>query len=96
MLRPRYSFLIPVLAAGCVGGFIGWTVARVGCATTTCTLFANLAISLVSGLVAAAGVGIVVVLADRSLHEWREWQSGAESGAEDGIPPGRDETAGEG
>ena len=96
MLRPRYSFLIPVLAAGFAGGFIGWTVARVGCAGSTCTLFSNVAIGLVSGLVAAAGVGIVVVLADRSLHEWREWKAGAESGAEDDISPGRDETAGEG
>ena len=34
---------------------------------------------LVSGLTAAAGVGIVVVLADRSLREWREWKAGEES-----------------
>lgn len=75
MARLRYSFVAPVLLAGIVGGFIGWTVIRVGCSDPdACSALSSLAVGVVSGLVAAAGVGIVVVLADRSLREWREWQ----------------------
>ena len=86
----RYSFLAPVLIAGAVGGFIGWTVTRVGCAGNTCSPLASLSIGLVSGLVAAAGVGIVVVLAHRSLKEWGEWQEGADDRSEGSEPPDSD------
>ena len=79
MARFRYTFVVPVLVAALVGGFIGWIVSRVGCTGDACSPLANLAIGLVSGLVAAAGVGVVVVLADRSLREWREWRDGAGS-----------------
>ena len=74
MGRLRFTFVVPVLLAGVVGGFIGWTVTRVGCSDAACSALSSLAIGVVSGLVAAAGVGVVVVLADRSLREWREWQ----------------------
>ena len=53
------------------GAFIGWIVTRLGCAEGTCTQSA-LVIAAIAGFVAAFGVGIVVVLADRSLREWRE------------------------
>lgn len=80
MTRLRYSFVAPVLLAGVVGGFIGWTVTRVGCSdANACSALSSLAAGVVSGLVAAAGVGIVVVLADRSLREWREWQGSDDS-----------------
>ena len=79
MARLRYSFLLPVLTAGVVGGFIGWTVARVGCSGSACSSLAGLMIGVVAGLVAAAGVGVVVVLADRSLREWREWRESDET-----------------
>ena len=95
MARLRYTFVMPVLAAGLVGGFIGWTVTRVACIGNSCSLVTNLAIGLVTGLVAAAGVGIVVVLADRSLREWREWRDGVESGAEGDVSPRRDMSTGE-
>lgn len=95
MARLRYSFVIPVLAAGLVGGFIGWMVTRVGCVGSSCSPLTNLAIGLVSGLVAAAGVGIVVILADRSLREWREWQDGPESGADGNAPLHRETSRGE-
>ena len=74
MAKLRYTFVVPVLIAGVVGGFIGWTVTRVGCPDAACSALSSLAIGVMSGLVAAAGVGVVVVLADRSLREWREWQ----------------------
>ena len=79
MTRLRYTFVAPVLLAGIVGGFIGWTVTRVGCSPPDCSVVGSLAIGALSGLVAAAGVGVVVVLADRSLREWREWQRASES-----------------
>ena len=91
MARLRLSFVLPVLASGLAGGFIGWIVTRVGCLGSACSPVTNLLIGLVSGLVAAAGVGIVVVLADRSLREWREWTEGGAGG--DSAPP--DETTGE-
>ena len=72
MARLRYSFALPVLAAGALGAFIGWVVTGAGCSGASCGIATKLAVGLISGMVAAAGVGIVVVLADRSLREWRE------------------------
>ena len=89
MARLRYTFLVPVLAAGLVGGFIGWTVTRVACIGSFCSPVTNMGVGLLSGLVAAAGVGVVVVLADRSLREWREWrddQEGDQSPLHDTAP----------
>ncbi len=78
MARLRYTFAVPVGLAALIGGFIGATVTRVGCVDSTCAGLSILMVSVVSGLVAATGVGIVVVLADRSLREWR---------SEGGDPP---------
>ena len=85
MTRLRYTFAIPVLLAGVTGGFIGWTVTRLGCDGTSCSQVANAVVGLLTGLVAAAGVGIVVVLADRSLREWNEWRAGSGGETEDGA-----------
>ncbi len=82
MARLRYSFFLPVVGAGLVGGFIGWTVTAVGCADTSCSPIMGPVIALASGLVAAAGVGVVVVLADRSLREWRDNQQARKLDAE--------------
>lgn len=71
MVRLRYTFAVPVGLAGLIGGFIGGTVARVGCLDSSCDSLSILLVAAVSTLVAAGGVGIVVVLADRSLREWR-------------------------
>ncbi len=90
MGRLRYTFLVPVLLAGVVGGFIGWTVTRVGCSDTPCSALSSLAIGVMSGLVAAAGVGVVVVLADRSLREWREWQKSGDTRSRDTKRADRD------
>lgn len=71
MARLRYTFAVPVGLAALIGGFIGGTVTRVGCIDASCNSLSILLVSAVSGLVAATGVGIVVVLTDRSLREWR-------------------------
>lgn len=71
MVRLRYTFAVPVGLAGLIGGFIGGTVTRVGCVDSSCNSLSILSVAAVSALVAAGGVGIVVVLADRSLREWR-------------------------
>lgn len=75
MARLRYTFAVPVGLAMLIGGFIGGTVARVGCLDSPCNSLSILMVSAMSGLVAAAGVGIVVVLTDRSLREWRSERS---------------------
>ena len=71
MVRLRYTFAVPVGVAALIGGFIGGTVARVGCLDSSCDSLSVLLVATVAALVAATGVGIVVVLADRSLREWR-------------------------
>ncbi len=72
MRRLNYWVVGSVLVAFGSGGFIGWIVTTTGCADD-CTTSAIL-IGLIAGLVAAVGVGVVVVLADRSLNEWRTAQ----------------------
>ena len=71
MARVRLTFALPVAAAALIGGFIGGTVTRLGCAGPACSSLTVVVVSLASALVAGTGVGIVVVLADRSLREWR-------------------------
>lgn len=80
MARLRFTFAVPVALAALIGGFIGGTVTRVGCLDGPCSSLSVLMVSVVSGLVAATGVGIVVVLADRSLREWRSETGGAPGG----------------
>lgn len=80
MVRLRYTFAVPVGLAGLIGGFIGGTVARVGCLDSSCDSLSILLVAAVSALVAAGGVGIVVVLADRSLREWRSESRDAAGG----------------
>ena len=87
MARLRYTFAVPVGLAALIGGFIGGTVTRVGCIDASCNSLSILLVSAVSGLVAATGVGIVVVLTDRSLREWRS-ESGDRPGG--GLPSARD------
>lgn len=71
MRRLNRWVLLSVLGAFVAGGFVGWIVTDIGCATDDCSTSA-IFIGFVSGLVAATGVGVVVVLADLSLREHRE------------------------
>ncbi|MDE0138396.1 MAG: hypothetical protein OXM57_07835 [bacterium] len=99
MVQLRYTFVLPVGLAALIGGFIGGTVARVGCLDSSCDTLSVLLVAAVSALVAGGGVGIVVVLADRSLREWRSDSRDAPGGdlsapqddreiEDDGRPPG--------
>ena len=72
MRRLNYWVLGSVLAAFASGGFIGWMVTRHGCEGGGTCAQSAVFFGLISGFVAAFGVGVVVVLADRSLREWRE------------------------
>ena len=87
MARLRYTFAVPVGLAALIGGFIGGTVTRVGCIDASCNSLSILLVAAVSGLVAGTGVGIVVVLTDRSLREWRS-ESGYKPGGR--LSPSQD------
>ena len=80
MRLPNPWITIPVLLATAAGGIVGFQVTRVSCAPGSCTGSA-VGIGLLSALVALAGVGTVVVLAARSVAEWRE------AGARPKLPP---------
>ncbi len=71
--RPSIWVTIPVLLGTVAGGLVGYLVTQVSCAPGTCTP-AAVGIGLVSAVAAFLGIGTVVVLAVRSLAEWRELQ----------------------
>ena len=80
--------LWPVLIAGSVGGVIGWIVTAISCQPATCVATSG-AVAVVAALVSALGVGVVAVLAIRSLAEWREAQDRGLPAPEVGceVPP---------
>jgi hypothetical protein len=67
-----------ILLAGLAGGFIGYAVTDLQC-TGDCTVNNGIGL-LVGAMIAAVGVGIVVQLALKAMHEWRTVQ--ATGGAE--------------
>ncbi|WKZ83019.1 MAG: hypothetical protein QY307_01845 [Acidimicrobiia bacterium] len=69
MKLPNPWFLIPVVVAAVTGGVIGFYVTDASC-TAGCAP-AAVSIGLVVALACAVGVGVVAVLAARSLGEWR-------------------------
>jgi hypothetical protein len=81
MKRPNPWIALPVLVATIAGAVIGFQVTRVSCAPAGCLPTASI-VGLVSALAAFFGVGTVMVLAVRSIAEWREQQ-------ERGGPPPR-------
>lgn len=85
---PNPWVLVPVLAAALGSAVVGFQVTRVSCSPGTCTASA-LGIGLLSAILAAAGVGTVVVLAIRSFAEWRALQERDETAPppEDPGPP---------
>ncbi|MFQ5966789.1 MAG: hypothetical protein ACE5MI_04145 [Acidimicrobiia bacterium] len=70
MSRPNPWVWIPVLFGLVAGAIVGWVVTRLGCLPEGC-LGWQVTVALLSGLGAAAGVAVVVVLAIRSLDEWK-------------------------
>ncbi|MFQ5947673.1 MAG: hypothetical protein ACE5KX_02270 [Acidimicrobiia bacterium] len=71
MRAPNPWIAVPVLIATAAGGLIGRNVVHVNCGRGGC-LAAEIAAGVFGALVAFFGVGIVVVLAVRSLAEWRQ------------------------
>lgn len=70
---------VTVAGAFMAGSFIGWIVTAISCQPDSCVVAAT-GVGLVSGVVSALGVGVVVVLAIRSIGEWRDATAA-------GIPP---------
>ncbi len=77
--RPNPWVTVPVLVAAVVGAVVGWTVTEVTCLPERCPALAGL-FAVLGALTAATGMLIVVVLAIRSLDEWRETERGGGGG----------------
>jgi hypothetical protein len=85
---PNPWIAVPVLIATVAGAVIGFQLTTVSCAPEACTGSA-VGIGLLSAAAAFFGVGTVVVLAVRSIAEWRE--QAARGGP---TPPDPDEEPG--
>ena len=83
---PSPWITVPVALGTIVGGVVGYLVTEVSCSPGSCPGPA-VAIGLVSAVAAFFGIGTVMVLAVRSIAEWRriEEQGGP---ARDDTPPG--------
>jgi hypothetical protein len=84
--RPSPWFALPVVVAAITGGVVGGLVTQVSCAPNSCTA-AAVGIGLLSALVSLVGVGVVVILAMRSIAEWRESPPAVSEESEDRGPP---------
>ncbi len=73
MKTPNPWIAVPVLVATIAGAIIGFQVTRVSCAPGSC-LPAAAGIGLAAAVAAFLGVGAVMILAVRSIAEWREQQ----------------------
>lgn len=73
MRLPNPWVAVPILLAAVAGGVIGYIVTDASCAPHSCTVAAAL-FAVLGAAAAAIGVGVVVVLAVRSVAEWRETQ----------------------
>ncbi len=68
---PNPWVAIPVVAGALLGAVLGYTVTGVNCLPEGCPTTAVL-VAVISALAAGAGVLVVVVLAYRSIAEWRQ------------------------
>lgn len=71
MRLPNPWVAIPVIVSAVAGVVVGYIVMDASCAPGSCAAAAAVTGALV-GLGAAAGVGVVAVLAVRSIAEWQE------------------------
>ncbi len=62
---------IPVLIATIGGGVVGALIMELSCAPGSCVA-ASVGVGILSAAMAFFGVGVVVVLAARSMAEWRQ------------------------
>ena len=77
---------IPVTIATIGGGVVGALIMELSCAPGSCVP-ASIGVGVVSAALAFFGVGVVVVLAARSMAEWRHnTASGAPQPAPEGDP----------
>ncbi len=68
---PNPWVALPVALAAITGGLVGYFVTDASCTPDSCTV-AAVSVALVVGIGSALGVGLVVVLALKSISEWRE------------------------
>jgi len=100
---PNPWILVPSVIAAVIGGLVGRRVAYVSCSVDPDQVAAGtegcagleVAFAVIGAAVAFVGVAVVMVLAVRSLAEWREAQArGIEdqlgAGCETDQPEGRD------
>ncbi len=78
---PNPWVVVPVLAGAVVGGALGWTITDIGCRPEGC-LMLTFSIAFVAAIVTGFGVGVIVVLALRSMEEFHDANARGEE------PPG--------
>lgn len=71
MRLPNPWVAIPVLLAALAGGAVGYLVMDASCSPGSCAVASSL-VGLVTALGSGIGVAVVVVLALKSLTEWRD------------------------
>jgi hypothetical protein len=76
----RVIGFVSILLAGAAGAFIGYAITDLQC-TGDCTVNSGIG-GLVGAIIAAVGVGIVVQLALKAMHEWRTVQATGGAAAE--------------
>lgn len=77
--RPNPWFFIPVLLGVAIGGALGWLITGVSC--DDCVASQSL-VAVAGALVTGLGVGVVMVLAIRSMDEYKAKTAAGEE------PPG--------
>jgi hypothetical protein len=84
---PNPWIILPVAIAGLAGAAVGFLVTDASCTPNGCAAAASVVATIV-GIGTAVGVGIVVVLALKSLSEWRTHADREILTAPDDGPPG--------
>ena len=71
MRLPNPWIAVPVLLAALGGAVVGYFVTDASCSPDSCAPLA-VGVATISALAAAGGVAVVLVLAAKSLAEWRD------------------------